>query len=115
MSSDHPEDENRSAAIYICFVLIWYSFGFVLILLRRIRPRTHLHLDSEYANAYRVGRASEKYSSHRETLTSLKDPHRREKLWRIYYGQQQQCRIIDNEDQQKVPLIVGSTEKIIEN
>ena len=89
--------DDQGAAMYIAVILIWYSTGLALMLFLQIRPRSFQDqyvLDSSkigqlastktnpFANYHNIQADNTK----KQILNELKDPDRRQRLWRIYFA-----------------------------
>jgi len=99
-TSNEPADnyDYNGAAIYIAVILIWYSTGLVLMLFIHVRPRSFQNQfifdDDEtthksttlttnpFANYHNIQADNTK----KQILNELKDPERRQRLWKIYYS-----------------------------
>ncbi|CAF1545907.1 unnamed protein product [Rotaria magnacalcarata] len=89
--------DYEGAAIYIAVILVWYSTGLILMLFLQVRPRTY---DSQFLLDYQSNDKSKSCSLHafgnyhnveadhikKHILNELKDPDRRQRLWKIYYS-----------------------------
>lgn len=89
--------DYEGAAIYVAVILIWYSTGLGLMLFLQVRPHK---FDNQFLLDYqpRVKSKSSSMSAYgnyhnveadhikRHILNELKDPDRRQRLWKIYYS-----------------------------
>ncbi|CAF3210165.1 unnamed protein product [Rotaria socialis] len=89
--------DYEGAAIYVAVILVWYSTGLALMLFLQVRPRTY---DSQFLLDYQPSDKSKSCSLHafgnyhnveadhikKHILNELKDPDRRQRLWKIYYS-----------------------------
>lgn len=92
--------DHQGAAIYIAVILVWYSTGLAMMLFLQVRPRTlqqqflldpanssrRDHIKKAAANPFRNYRDIQADHATKQILNELKDPERRQRLWRIYYG-----------------------------
>jgi hypothetical protein len=89
--------DYQGAAIYIAAILIWYSTGLVLMLFFHVRSRTfqtQFILDYETNNKSTPSTTNPFANYHniqadnikKQILGELKDPERRQRLWKIYYS-----------------------------
>ena len=91
--------DHQGAAIYIAVILVWYSTGLAMMLFLQVRPRTlqqQFLFDQSDSSAKNRQRSSTKnpFTNYRniqadnntkQILNELKDPERRQRLWKIYY------------------------------
>ena len=89
--------DHQGAAIYIAVILIWYSTGLALMLFLQVRPRTfesQFLFDSSTINKL-VSSTTNPFANYHNIqadntknhiLNELKDPERRQRLWKIYYS-----------------------------
>ncbi|CAF3632216.1 unnamed protein product [Rotaria socialis] len=91
--------DHQGAALYIAVILVWYSTGLAMMLFLQVRPRTlqqQFLLDSSNlsrkdriqkmtANPFTNYRNIEADHTTKLILNELKDPERRQRLWKIYY------------------------------
>jgi hypothetical protein len=96
--------DHRGAALYIAVILIWYSTGLAMMLFLQVRPRTlqqqflfdssdssaKKRLQSLSTNPFASYRNIQADNTTKQILNELKDPERRERLWRIYYASSEQ-------------------------
>jgi hypothetical protein len=96
--------DHQGAAIYIAVILIWYSTGLAMMLFLQVRPRTlqqqflfdssdssaKKRLQSLSTNPFASYRNIQADNTTKQILNELKDPERRERLWRIYYASSEQ-------------------------
>ncbi|CAF1234386.1 unnamed protein product [Rotaria sordida] len=89
--------DYEGAAIYVAVILIWYSTGLALMLFLQVRPRT---FQSQFLLDYQTNDVSKSFSTNpfgnyhnveahsvkKHILNELKDPERRQRLWKIYYS-----------------------------
>jgi hypothetical protein len=98
-TTSEPGDvyDHNGAAIYIAAVLIWYSTGLVLMLFFHVRPRkvqSQFIFDYETTNQSTPSTVNPFANYHniqadhtkRQILNELKDPERRQRLWKIYFS-----------------------------
>ena len=92
--------DHQGAAIYIAVILVWYSTGLAMMLFLQVRPRSlqqHFLFDSMSsstkkrpqsltANPFANYRNIQADSNTKQILNELKDPERRQRLWKIYYA-----------------------------
>ena len=92
--------DHQGAAIYIAVILIWYSTGLAMMLFLQVRPRSFQHQllfdhsgqikkqrrQSSTANPFSKYRNVQADNNTKQILTELKDPERRQRLWKIYYA-----------------------------
>ena len=91
--------DDRGAAIYIAVILMWYSTGLAMMLFLQARPRTlprQFLFDSSGSTSKRLPSFArhpfgvyghiQADDSTKQILTELKDPERRQRLWKSYYG-----------------------------
>lgn len=90
--------DYQGAAIYIAVILIWYSIGLVLMLFFHVRPRTvqnQYMFDYETTNKSTPSTTTNPFGNYyniqadntkKQILNELKDPERRQRLWKIYYS-----------------------------
>jgi hypothetical protein len=92
--------DHQGAAMYIAVILIWYSTGLAMMLFLQVRPRSfqqQFHFDrsgqvkkqrrqSSTANPFSKYRNVQADNNTKQILTELKDPERRQRLWKIYYA-----------------------------
>ena len=89
------------AAVYIAVILIWYSTGLALMLFLQVRPRTFqsqflfdskttdkstLSATNPFANYHNI----QADNTAKQILNELKDPERRQRLWKIYYSSKEE-------------------------
>jgi hypothetical protein len=89
--------DHKGAALYIAVILVWYSSGLAMMLFLQVRPRTiqqQFSLDSSTKNRLQT-LTTKPFTSYRniqadnttkQILNELKDPERRQRLWKIYYA-----------------------------
>ena len=92
--------DHQGAALYIAVILVWYSTGLAMMLFLQVRPRTLQQQfifdssDSSYKNRQQ-SIAKNPFANYRnvqadnttkQILNELKDPERRQRLWKIYYA-----------------------------
>ena len=92
--------DYRGATLYITVILIWYSTGLAMTLLFQIRPHM-LQQQLSFSSSHRKVKSHrrritnnslinyeniEDQNTERQILNELKDPERRQRLWRIYYA-----------------------------
>ncbi|CAF2592757.1 unnamed protein product [Rotaria sp. Silwood2] len=89
--------DYEGAALYVAVILIWYSTGLALMLFLQVRPRT---FESQFLLDYQANDKSISFSGNpfgnyhnveadsakKHILNELKDPERRQRLWKIYYS-----------------------------
>lgn len=82
------EYDEKGAAMYIAVILIWYSMGLALILFFQIRQRTFPNPSFiESSETQRLKNPFGNYDQmQKQILNELKDPERRQRLWKIYYS-----------------------------
>ncbi|UJR31298.1 hypothetical protein I4U23_018796 [Adineta vaga] len=92
--------DHQGAAIYIAVILIWYSTGLAMMLFLQVRPRTiqqqflfdssdsstKKRLQSLSTNPFASYRNIQADNTTKQILNELKDPERRERLWKIYFA-----------------------------
>ncbi|CAF1374892.1 unnamed protein product [Rotaria sp. Silwood1] len=92
--------DYEGAAIYVAVILIWYSTGLALMLFLQVRPRT---FQSQFLLDYQTNDKSISFSANpfgnyhnieadtakKRILNELKDPERRQRLWKIYYSSEE--------------------------
>ncbi|CAF2601185.1 unnamed protein product [Rotaria sp. Silwood2] len=93
--------DHQGAALYIAIILVWYSTGLAMMLFLQVRPRTlqqqYLFDSSSYSSRQdrlqkRTSNPFTKYqnieadNATKQILNELKDPERRQRLWKIYYA-----------------------------
>jgi hypothetical protein len=92
--------DHQGAALYIAVILIWYSTGLAMMLFLQVRPRslqqqflfdsmsssTKKRPQSLAANPFANYRNIQADSNTKQILNELKDPERRQRLWKIYYA-----------------------------
>jgi hypothetical protein len=92
--------DHQGAALYIAVILIWYSTGLAMMLFLQVRPRSlqqqFLFEPKDLSNKQRLQTlATNRFSKYRniqtdnntkQILNELKDPERRQRLWKIYYA-----------------------------
>ena len=92
--------DHQGAALYIAVILIWYSTGLAMMLFLQVRPRslqqqflfdsmsssTKKRPQSLTANPFANYRNIQADSNTKQILNELKDPERRQRLWKIYYA-----------------------------
>jgi hypothetical protein len=92
--------DHQGAALYIAVILIWYSTGLAMMLFLQVRPRTFQQqflfessgsspkkrLQSLSANPFTSYRNIQADNTTKQILNELKDPERRQRLWKIYYA-----------------------------
>ena len=91
---------HQGAALYIAVILVWYSTGLAMMLFLQVRPRTpqqqyHFDANDSSRKQTRQSVASNPFAKYRmiqadnttkQILNELKDPVRRQRLWKIYYS-----------------------------
>lgn len=88
---------EQGAAIYTAVIIIWYSIGLALVLFLQMQPRTfqqHFVLDSPRTtkkinssrNPFLDYRDVQENNLTKQILNELKDPERRQRLWKIYFS-----------------------------
>jgi hypothetical protein len=93
--------DEKGAAMYIAVILIWYSTGLALMLFLQMRPRNHQNpfaFDSSKTHSTVTSRRNPMADYHhvqadnrtKQILNELKDPERRQRLWKIYYSSTEQ-------------------------
>lgn len=93
--------DDKGAAMYIAVILIWYSTGLALMLFLQMRPRTYQNpfaFDSPKMHSIATSRRNPMADYHhvqadnraKQILNELKDPERRQRLWKIYYASKEQ-------------------------
>jgi len=96
--------DDKGAAIYIAVVLIWYSTGLVFMLFFHVRARSahnQFRFDdyettnhatpattsiNPFADYYNI----QADNTQKQILNELKDPERRQRLWKIYFSSAEQ-------------------------
>ncbi len=92
--------DHQGAALYIAVILIWYSTGLAMMLFLQVRPRTlqqQFLLDSSDSprktrrqsvgkNLFTNYRNVQADNTTKQILNELKDPERRQRLWKIYFA-----------------------------
>jgi hypothetical protein len=89
--------DYEGAALYIAVILIWYSTGLALMLFLQVRPRTYQSqflFDNKTTDKSTSSRTNPFANYHniqaddttKQILNELKDPERRQRLWKIYYS-----------------------------
>jgi hypothetical protein len=89
--------DYNGAAIYTAGILIYYSTGLVLMLFFHVRPRElqnqsifdHEEADQSIKfskNPFAHYNHVQTNNTQKQILNELKDPERRERLWKIYYS-----------------------------
>lgn len=92
--------DHKGAAIYIAVILVWYSTGLAMMLFLQVRPRSFQQqflFDSSNSttrdrvkkltnNPFTGHRGIEADHTTKQILNELKDPERRQRLWKIYYA-----------------------------
>ena len=93
--------DDKGAAMYIAVILVWYSTGLALMLFLQMRPRTYQNpfaFDSPKMHSIVPSRRNPMADYHhvqadnrtKQILNELKDPERRQRLWKIYYSSKEQ-------------------------
>lgn len=89
--------DYEGAAIYVAVILIWYSTGLALMLFLQVNTQSsqsHFLVDSHMRNEYK-SHSSNPFSNYhnveadsikKHILNELRDPERRQRLWKIYYA-----------------------------
>lgn len=101
-STTDPTDayDHQGAALYIAVILIWYSTGLAMMLFLQVRPRSiqqqflfdrsgqlkRQRRQSSAANPFSKSRNIPADNNTKQILNELKDPERRQRLWKIYYA-----------------------------
>ena len=92
--------DHQGAAVYIAVILVWYSTGLAMMLFLQVRPRTlqqqflfdssdssaKNRLQSITKNPFTDYRNIQADNATKQILNELKDPERRQRLWKIYYA-----------------------------
>jgi hypothetical protein len=92
--------DHQGAALYIAVILVWYSTGLAMMLFLQVRPRTLQNqflfdssdsstknrLQSIKRNPFTDYRNIQADNTTKQILNELKDPERRQRLWKIYYA-----------------------------
>jgi len=92
--------DHQGAALYIAVILIWYSTGLAMMLFLQVRPRTlqeqflfdssnsskESRFQSLKKNPFTNYRNIQADNTTKQILNELKDPERRQRLWKIYYA-----------------------------
>jgi hypothetical protein len=91
--------DHQGAALYIAVILVWYSTGLAMMLFLQVRPRTlqqqFLFDSSDSSTKNRLQSITNPFTNYRniqadnttkQILNELKDPERRQRLWKIYYA-----------------------------
>jgi hypothetical protein len=92
--------DHQGAALYIAVILVWYSTGLAMMLFLQVRPRTlqqQFLFDSSHSstknrlqsitkNPFTGYRNIQADTTTKQILNELKDPERRQRLWKIYYA-----------------------------
>jgi hypothetical protein len=92
--------DHQGAALYIAVILVWYSTGLAMMLFLQVRPRTlqqqflfdssdsssKTHRQSLTKNPFTNYRNIQADNTTKQILNELKDPDRRQRLWKIYYA-----------------------------
>lgn len=92
--------DHQGAALYIAVILVWYSTGLAMMLFLQIRPRSlqqqflfdssdssrKARLQSLTKNPFTNYRNIQADNTTKQILNELKDPERRQRLWKIYYA-----------------------------
>ncbi len=92
--------DHQGAALYIAVILVWYSTGLAMMLFLQVRPRTlqqqflfdptdsskQNRLQSLTKNPFTNYRNIQADNTTKQILNELKDPERRQRLWKIYYA-----------------------------
>jgi hypothetical protein len=99
-TSDNPNAyDHQGAAIYIAVILVWYSSGLAMMLFLQVRPRTlqqqflldppdstrKHRLQSSAKNPFTNYRNIQADNATKQILNELKDPEKRQRLWKIYF------------------------------
>jgi hypothetical protein len=93
--------DDKGAAMYIAVILIWYSTGLAFMLFLQMRPRSvqnHFLLDKTKSTVNMTSRRNpfadyhhiEADNAKKQILNELKDPERRQRLWKIYYSSKEE-------------------------
>lgn len=96
--------DHQGAALYIAVILVWYSTGLAMMLFLQVRPRNlqqQFLFDSSDSSRKNPQQSSSKNpfanyrniqadSTTKQILNELKDPERRQRLWKIYYASEDQ-------------------------
>lgn len=96
--------DHQGAALYIAVILVWYSTGLAMMLFLQVRPRTlqqQFSFDSSDSsrknrqpslskNPFANYRNIQADNTTKQILNELKDPERRQRLWKIYYASTEQ-------------------------
>ncbi|CAF0901480.1 unnamed protein product [Didymodactylos carnosus] len=95
-SPTSPIYDAEGAAIYIAVILIWYSTGLAMMLFLQVRPRNYNHQFSfdmdrteknrKHLHPFTYYKNFQENNNTKQILNELKDPVRRQKLWKIYFG-----------------------------
>ena len=92
--------DHQGAALYIAVILVWYSTGLAMMLFLQVRPRSlqqqflfdssspsrKTRLQSLAKNPFINYRNIQADNTTKQILNELKDPDRRQRLWKIYYS-----------------------------
>jgi hypothetical protein len=92
--------DHQGAALYIAVILVWYSTGLAMMLFLQVRPRTlqqqflydssnpstKNRIQSLTANPFAGYRNIQADNTTKQILNELKDPEKRQRLWKIYYA-----------------------------
>jgi hypothetical protein len=93
--------DYKGAAIYIAAILIWYSTGLVLMLFFHVRPhKIHSQFIFDYETTNKSTPSTrnpfgnyhniQADNTKKQILNELKDPERRQRLWKIYYSSKEE-------------------------
>ena len=99
-SEPSPAYDHQGAAMYIAVILVWYSSGLAMMLFLQVRPRSFQQQflfdrsgqlkkprpTSSTANPFSKYRNVPTDNNTKQVLNELKDPERRQRLWKIYYA-----------------------------
>ncbi|CAF1491799.1 unnamed protein product [Adineta ricciae] len=98
--------DTNGSIIYIIGVMIWYAFGFGLILIDDINPQPSRIESRRHISFYQTVTDLHEQQDRNDILVELKDKERRAKLWQIYYGVNANHPTTIAKDNEAVELII---------
>ncbi|CAF0993613.1 unnamed protein product [Adineta ricciae] len=98
--------DTNGSIIYIIGVMIWYAFGFGLILIDDINPQPGRIESRRHVSVYQTVSDLHEQQDRNDILVELKDKERRAKLWQIYYGVHANHPTTIAKDNEAVELII---------
>ena len=97
--------DTNGSIIYIIGVIVWYAFGFGLILIDDINPQPGRDASHRYVSVYQTVTDLHEQQARNDILVELKDKDRRTKLWQIYYGTQKNHPVTIQKDKEAIEFI----------